>query len=411
MLQKSVLNRKFIIFIVVALILALLLCLLPLFETASATTTAEEEIKEELEKNVDKNLNDIDFSELIEFENGLGKNVYEGGITKLIKDIIAGEYSGGFADTFNMIINMLGVSVKGFIPLLVTLIAVSIIFSIINGLTSGFMSKSTTEIIHFVCYSAIIVLLMTEVTFLITDSVKAIKNMAKFMEIIFPIMLTLVTALGGIATTATYSPMMTILSAGVTKIISNVVLPCFIATMALSIVGFISKDIKLNKLTKFFKSCGEVIIGVVFGLFTTFITTNGISGAITDNISIKSAKFAISSYVPILGGYLSDGLDLAVASVMLVKNAVGVGGVILMLSIILSPVIKILVFSLGLKLVAGIIEPIGNKRMSEIVYAISKNLTLLVVAMLGMAFMFFIMMILILITCNAGIYDPSHWSF
>ena len=403
MLQKSVLNRKFIIFIVVALILALLLCLLPLFETASATTTAEEEIKEELEKNVDKNLNDIDFSELIEFENGLGKNVYEGGITKLIKDIIAGEYSGGFADTFNMIINMLGVSVKGFIPLLVTLIAVSIIFSIINGLTSGFMSKSTTEIILFVCYSAIIVLLMTEVTFLITDSVKAIKNMAKFMEIIFPIMLTLVTALGGIATTATYSPMMTILSAGVTKIISNVVLPCFIATMALSIVGFISKDIKLNKLTKFFKSCGEVIIGVVFGLFTTFITTNGISGAITDNISIKSAKFAISSYVPILGGYLSDGLDLAVASVMLVKNAVGVGGVILMLSIILSPVIKILVFSLGLKLVAGIIEPIGNKRMSEIVYAISKNLTLLVVAMLGMAFMFFIMMILILLTCNAGI--------
>ncbi len=403
MLQKSVLNRKFIIFIVVALILALLLCLLPLFETASATTTAEEEIKEELEKNVDKNLNDIDFSKLIEFENGLGKNVYEGGITKLIKDIIAGEYSGGFADTFNMIINMLGVSVKGFIPLLVTLIAVSIIFSIINGLTSGFMSKSTTEIIHFVCYSAIIVLLMTEVTFLITDSVKAIKNMAKFMEIIFPIMLTLVTALGGIATTATYSPMMTILSAGVTKIISNVVLPCFIATMALSIVGFISKDIKLNKLTKFFKSCGEVIIGVVFGLFTTFITTNGISGAITDNISIKSAKFAISSYVPILGGYLSDGLDLAVASVMLVKNAVGVGGVILMLSIILSPVIKILVFSLGLKLVAGIIEPIGNKRMSEIVYAISKNLTLLVVAMLGMAFMFFIMMILILLTCNAGI--------
>ncbi len=404
MRQKSALNRKICIFLLIASILVLTLCILPLISSnVSATTKAEEEIKEELEKNVDENLNDIDFSELIDFEKNLGSNVYEGGVTQLIKDILSGKYSGGFADTFNMLINMLGTSVKGFIPLLVTLIAVSIIFSIVNGLTSGFMSKSTTEIIHFVCYSAIIVLLMTEVTFLISDSVKAIQNMAKFMEIIFPIMLTLVTALGGIATTATYSPMMTVLSVGVTKIISNIVLPCFIATMALSIVGFISKDIKLNKLTKFFKSAGEVIIGVVFGLFTTFITTNGISGAITDNISIKSAKFAISSYVPVLGGYLSDGLDLAVASVMLVKNAVGVGGVILMLSIILSPVIKILVFSLGLKLVAGIIEPIGNKRMSEIVYAISKNLTLLVIAMLGMAFMFFIMMILILLTCNAGI--------
>ena len=404
MRQKSVLNRNFLIFFLIILITILLVLIIPAFcKNAHATTKAEEEIQEELEKNVEDNLNDIDFSKLVDFENGLGINVYEGGITKLIKDIVSGEYSGGFADTFNMIINMLGVSVKGFIPLLVTLIAVSIIFSIVYALTSGFMSKSTLEIIHFVCYSAIIVLLMTEVTFLITDSVKAIKNMAQFMEIIFPIMLTLVTALGGIATTATYSPMMTILTVGVTKIINNVVLPCFIATMALSIVGFISKEIKLNKLIKFFKSAGEVIIGVVFGLFTTFITTNGISGAIADNLSIKSAKFAISSYVPILGGYLSDGLDLAVASVMLVKNAVGVGGVILMLSIVLSPVIKILIFSLGLKLVAGIIEPIGNKRMSEIVYVISKNLSLLVVAMLGMAFMFFIMMILILLTCNAGI--------
>lgn len=403
MLQKSVLNRKISVILLVIICILMLTAIIMTNEKLSAENLAMDELQKELEENVDKSLEDIDFSDLVQFENSFGGFTYEGGITQLFKDILSGEYNGGFADTFNLIINMLGVSLKGFLPLLVTLIAIAVVFSIVSGLTSGFMSNSTTEIIHFVCYSAMIVILMTEVTFLITSSVKTIKNMSAFMEVIFPIMLTLVTALGGIATTATYSPMMTVLSVGVAKIISNIVLPCFIATMALSIVGFISKDIKLNKLTKFFKSAGEIIIGVVFGLFTTFVTTNGISGAITDNISIKSAKFAIASYVPILGGYLSEGLDLAVASVMLVKNAIGVGGVIFMLSIVLAPVVKILIFSLGLKLVAGIIEPIGNKRMSEIIYVISKNLTLLVVAILGMAFMFFIMIILIMLTCNAGI--------
>lgn len=403
MLQKSVLNRKISVILLVIICIFMLTAIIMTNEKLSAENLAMDELQKELEENVDKSLEDIDFSDLVQFENSFGGFTYEGGITQLFKDILSGEYNGGFADTFNLIINMLGVSLKGFLPLLVTLIAIAVVFSIVSGLTSGFMSNSTTEIIHFVCYSAMIVILMTEVTFLITSSVKTIKNMSAFMEVIFPIMLTLVTALGGIATTATYSPMMTVLSVGVAKIISNIVLPCFIATMALSIVGFISKDIKLNKLTKFFKSAGEIIIGVVFGLFTTFVTTNGISGAITDNISIKSAKFAIASYVPILGGYLSEGLDLAVASVMLVKNAIGVGGVIFMLSIVLAPVVKILIFSLGLKLVAGIIEPIGNKRMSEIIYVISKNLTLLVVAILGMAFMFFIMIILIMLTCNAGI--------
>ncbi len=403
MLQKSVLNRKISVILLVIICIFMLTAIIMTNEKLSAENLAMDELQKELEENVDKSLEDIDFSDLVQFENSFSGFTYEGGITQLFKDILSGEYNGGFADTFNLIINMLGVSLKGFLPLLVTLIAIAVVFSIVSGLTSGFMSNSTTEIIHFVCYSAMIVILMTEVTFLITSSVKTIKNMSAFMEVIFPIMLTLVTALGGIATTATYSPMMTVLSVGVAKIISNIVLPCFIATMALSIVGFISKDIKLNKLTKFFKSAGEIIIGVVFGLFTTFVTTNGISGAITDNISIKSAKFAIASYVPILGGYLSEGLDLAVASVMLVKNAIGVGGVIFMLSIVLAPVVKILIFSLGLKLVAGIIEPIGNKRMSEIIYVISKNLTLLVVAILGMAFMFFIMIILIMLTCNAGI--------
>lgn len=403
MLRKSVLNRKISVILLVIICIFILTAIIMTDEKLSAENLAMDELQKELEENVDKSLEDIDFSDLVQFENSFSGFTYEGGITQLFKDILSGEYNGGFADTFNLIINMLGVSLKGFLPLLVTLIAIAVVFSIVSGLTSGFMSNSTTEIIHFVCYSAMIVILMTEVTFLITSSVKTIKNMSAFMEVIFPIMLTLVTALGGIATTATYSPMMTVLSVGVAKIISNIVLPCFIATMALSIVGFISKDIKLNKLTKFFKSAGEIIIGVVFGLFTTFVTTNGISGAITDNISIKSAKFAIASYVPILGGYLSEGLDLAVASVMLVKNAIGVGGVIFMLSIVLAPVVKILIFSLGLKLVAGIIEPIGNKRMSEIIYVISKNLTLLVVAILGMAFMFFIMIILIMLTCNAGI--------
>lgn len=403
MRRKSVLNRKkWLIIAAVCLALSALL-ILGLINSPYATTEMEKEIFDKLNDNVNQSLEDIDFSDIISFEEGMGYGCYEGGFVQLVKDMLSGKYSGGFLDTFNLLMNTLGLSVKGFIPLLVTLVAVAVLFSIVNGLTSGFMSKSTVEIIHFVCYSAIIVLLMSEVSFLIADSVKAISNMSLFMEALFPIMLTLVTALGGIATTATYSPMMTILTVGVTKIISSVVLPCFIATMALSIVGYISKDIKLDKLTKFFKSGGEIIISVVFGLFTTFITMNGISGAITDNLSIKAAKFAVASYVPILGGYLSDGLDLAVSSVMLVKNAIGVSGVIMMLTIVLSPIIKILVFSLGLKLVAGVIEPIGNKRMSEIIYSVSKNLILLVVVMLAMAFMFFIMMILILLTCNAGV--------
>ena len=131
--------------------------------------------------------------------------------------------------------------------------------------------------------------------------------------------------------------------------------------------------------------------------------SQGITGAVADNISVKSAKFAISSYVPILGGYLSDGFDLVLASVVLVKNSIGMCSVLIMISIVLAPVINIAIFLLGLRLISGIIEPIGDKRMSEILYAISENLTLLIAAILGMAFMFFLMVGLVIMTCNMGV--------
>ena len=115
-----------------------------------------------------------------------------------------------------------------------------------------------------------------------------------------------------------------------------------------AIAGSLSKNIKLDKMTKSVKSVGEFVLGLIFSLFTTFVTLEGITGSVIDGISVKSAKFAIGSYVPVLGGYLSEGFDLVLASCVLIKNALGFTGIIVMLLIIIAPIIKIAVFSIVL---------------------------------------------------------------
>lgn len=361
------------------------------------------EIEKELTGNVDEKLDNLNLSELEGFVNGLDSDGFMGGIKEFLRGIIKGEYKDGYSEYFITALKGIGSSILDFLPMFVTIIGIAILFSIINGMSSSFMNKSTTEIIYFVCYSAIIVIVVTKITSLVALTTSTVGSMSKMMDIIFPILLTLITALGGIVCVSTYQPMMAVISTVVVGAITKFIIPCFIATLVLAIVGNITSNIKLNKLTKFFKSTGEVLLGIMFSLFITFVTLQGITGAIADNISVKSAKFAISSYVPILGGYLSDGFDLVMASMVLIKNALGVSGVLIMLSLMLVPVIKIIVFTLGLKLVAGIIEPIGDKRMSDIIGSISENMILLVVSILGVAFMFFIMIMLIIYTCNMGV--------
>jgi stage III sporulation protein AE len=104
--------------------------------------------------------------------------------------------------------------------------------------------------------------------------------------------------------------------------------------------------------------------------------------------------------VPIIGGVLSDGFDLILTSGMLIKNSVGIAGIALLLATIVVPVIKIAVFSLLLKLTAAIAEPISDSRIPNLASSVGKLLPLLIVLILGAAFMFAITLLLVMFTAN-----------
>ena len=373
---------------------------------ACANGASLEEIRDALGGHVNTNLHGLDMSALQDFVNelqlGEADGFFGGSVTFFMHSIINGEFHGGFGAFLNHSFRLITGQILSFLPFLISIVAISIIFSVIDGMSSGFLKSSTHEIIYFVCYAAIVVLVVTQVMRLTLMTRNTIGGLQTLMNASFPILLTLMIALGGHVSVSAYQPMLAVLSVGIVNVITALIIPAFIASTVFSVVGNLSKTVKLEKFTKFFKSFAEFVLGLVFGLFMFFVAFEGITGSILDGISIRSARFALSSYVPILGGYLSDGFDLFMASFVLIKNAVGVTSLLIMLFVILSPVITIYLFSLGLKLTAGIIEPICDKRLSELIYGVSKNITLLAVAILGVAFMFFIMVMLVIFTGNFG---------
>ena len=88
---------------------------------------------------------------------------------------------------------------------------------------------------------------------------------------------------------------------------------------------------------------------------------------------------------------------------MLVKNALGYTGAIVLCAIVLFPLVKVVVFSLTIKLTAAICEPLGDTRTSNLLFSVSKNMNLLVTALAGVAFMFFLLLMLLISSCNMGV--------
>lgn len=363
--------------------------------------------EEELSKLIEELLSRLDIKPLDSFVKSLdgeaGQFLSIDGLKDALKLLIDGKGDNFFERLFNMLGGVVGKYFLSFLPSFLTILIICVLKSMLSGLTADFLDNSTTEVVHIVLYAGIITILMTGVVKVLTVVTGTISAISAFAEATFPVLMTLLSAVGGVTTVATYSPMLALLSNGIIALVSKIIVPAFIAVVVFSVVGNLSKTVKLDKLTHLVKTVSTWIIGVVFGLFATFLTAQGIAGGVVDKFGFNVAKFAFSSYVPILGGYLSDGFDLISASVVIVKNAFGYFAVVTLVATIVFPLLKIMAFSLTLRFVAAIVEPIGDERVAKLLHSLAENMNLLITALAGLGFLFFILLMLMIGSCNMGV--------
>ena len=371
---------------------------------AIADDLTQEEIIENIENEVGDQLDDIDFSDIEDILASMSEQANEifGGTSFLekIQSIINGDFASSSSSIWGAIINLFFDNVLSLLPILATIIAVALLGGMLQGLRPNSNGKSISNVIHFVTYGVIVVLLLTLVAKMVTLTSGTISSMQAQMNAIFPILLTMLTAVGGTVSVSVYQPAMALLTGTIINLFTMVLLPIFIFSTVFSVVSNLSNTIKLDKFTNFFNSLYKWLSGLIFTIFTAFLSVQGITAGSVDGISIRTAKYAIRSYIPILGSYLSDGMSIILASSNLIKNAVGAGGLLLLFATIISPLLELVIFMLMLKLIAGIVEPLGNGQIANFVSSLSKSMVLLIVLIIGVAFIYFIMLGLVMCSAN-----------
>lgn len=368
--------------------------------SAEPSESEEKDIEEQLKDTVSDVLNDIDFSDIEDVFVATGETFFNG---KTFKEYVAGVVSGEEDLDFQAVWQMLKVVLKNNIknilsPLLIVL-CISLLCVLFQNVQSNKIS-GVQEVVRLICFSVIVVIVSTLIARLVSDARESIDKMQKSMNAIFPILLVLMTSIGGVASARAYTPLVAILSNIVSSVFVYVLLPLFSLSLVLSILGHISSNTRLEKLNQFTKSLFKWIVGVVCTVFIGYLAIKGFTAGATDGISLKATKYAIKNYVPILGGYISDGFELVKAGSLIVKNAIGFVSCLLLAVICLLPVLSIAICELGLKLVAGIIEPAGDSKTSNLLSSISGSLKLLVSVVIGVSIMYFLT--IYLVTCTVA---------
>lgn len=355
-----------------------------------------------LQDNIQEQVGKIDFNEYEKFFNSLNEtNNLD--FFSFLNNLLKGEYSFEYSSIFEYLINLALDDLFDIIPVMINIVAIAILCGIVQQIRNSFLTDGVAEITYFVCIMGILLLISSELIIVIQNCKNAINSLSILTEIMSPIILTLMASVGAKVSVSVYTPTVAFLSNGVIVLVSNIILPLVGAITVINILSNFSDVIKINKLSELFSTIIKWLFGIIATVYGLFLSVQGIAVSIFDGISIKTAKYAISNTVPIVGGLLKDGLDLVLAGSVIIKNSVGVISIFLMLLITVSPIIYLTVFSLLLKTVSAIIEPISDARISNICTSISKSLEYVIACVLLVGFMFFVTVLLMIFSANTFI--------
>lgn len=301
-----------------------------------------------------------------------------------------GEGNLSFKTILNSIINFLFKEVKTSLTLCISIIAIAIICSLIKNLQAAFSNDSISNIAFFACYCILIILLTKSFMVSINIAIDLINKLSDFMVAILPVLVMMISTIGGFAQAATLDPIVLATTIIIPRIYKTIIIPLILVSFVLQFINNISTEYKISNLCKLTKQITVWFQGIILVTYIGFLTVRGITSSTIDAVTLKTTKFAVDNFIPIVGKAFSDAISSVAGYALIIKNAVSAFGLLIIVLMMLYPIIKLILISIIYKLSASVIEPITDKRITSSIAAASDSVTLLISCVLCVSLMFFV---------------------
>ncbi|MGL5650530.1 MAG: stage III sporulation protein AE [Paraclostridium sp.] len=374
------------------IVTSIILCILMGLTFANVSFAQEEndkKVKESVDTYISEQLNKINLQEI---QNQIKdeKFIEDVDLKTFMKDLISGKKT--MLDLFDKE----GLKLFLFDELRASLKAASIIFvlallsSILKSLDNSFSSGAISQVTTYIVFIVMVTLTLVGFKDVLNICNTTIDSMINLMQILMPILITFLVVMGFPMTSTVMTP---IFMGGVTFI--NIVFKNFLFVsitigFAILVINNLSNSIKLKKLASFIKQINLITIGAIFTIYLALVSMQGMYVKSLDGFAVKSTKFAIGNFIPVVGGFVSDSFDIILSSSQLIKNLFGGVGLIILVGICLIPIIKIISIILVYKTSAMIVEPVGEDSISNFLNEISNLMAIMLACIIAITIMFFV---------------------
>ena len=250
------------------------------------------------------------------------------------------------------------------------------------------MNKEISEIAFFGIYLVLVAAIIKTFFNTVTIAYSLVKAITGFMNVLLPIIIILLNLSGNIFSGNIISVSLVFIINLFASAMTYFIIPTLSFGFILSIIDNLLADINISYLVSFIKQSVLFIMGIFSCLFIGILSIQGSLFASLDSLSLKTAKFAVSKLVPVLGSLISDSTDTVIGFIKVIKNSVGLIGVLILISLLIIPFMHMICSIVTLKISAFLSQPLTDSRVSKALNDASSFLSLLFGCFLMVAVLF-----------------------
>ncbi len=179
-------------------------------------------------------------------------------------------------------------------------------------------------------------------------------------------------AAGGYAVSASVRQVATVFFSDLLiSLIRSLLLPLVWVFVALSAADAILPAGRLSGIAQGLHKAATWLLSGSLLLFTGYLSLSGAFASSADSLTLRMARSAIGTAIPVVGGIISDAADTILAGAGVLRQSVGIVGTLTILATCILPFLKLGVQYLLLKLSAFFAAAVAPEPLVKLLHALS----------------------------------------
>ena len=280
--------------------------------------------------------------------------------------------------------------------------AVVVLAALLDGLGSMPSSQGIRPIFGVTASLAVCGSIAAPVIGCITETAQAIRTCADFLLGFIPVFAGVLVAGGQAVTATTYHLFLFSLCQVISRVSATVLVPLLGVYLAFCLTAAAVPQMRLATLASAIRTAVGWALGLMLTIFVAFLTVQTLVSSSGDSVSLRTAKFLIGSFVPVVGSALADAFIAAQGCIRLVRTTVGAFGAVAVIFVFLPVLLRALAWFLAVQLAGALAQLFGLEGTAGLLRSVGSVLGILMALILSFGLLVIISTTLVLLTGQGG---------